>query len=40
MAPFAPQAFIWMNFGFIGLCLVLQLVAAWLPRRRLILSTH
>jgi hypothetical protein len=33
MAPFAPQAFIWMNFGFIGLCLLLQLVSAWLPRR-------
>ncbi|KJV36814.1 hypothetical protein [Luteibacter yeojuensis] len=41
MAPFAPQAFIWMNFGFIGLCLVLQVVAAWLPGRRLHLSpTH
>lgn len=38
MAPFAPQAFIWMNFGFIGLCLVLQVVAVWLPRRRLSLS--
>jgi hypothetical protein len=33
MAPFAPQAFIWMNFGFIGLCLLLQVVAAWLPVR-------
>ncbi|UPG90943.1 hypothetical protein L2Y96_03970 [Luteibacter aegosomaticola] len=33
MAPFAPQAFIWMNFGFLGLCLVLQVVAAWLPSR-------
>jgi hypothetical protein len=38
MAPFAPQAFIWMNFGFIGLCLVLQVVAVLLPRRRLSLS--
>jgi hypothetical protein len=38
MAPFAPQAFIWMNFGFIGLCLVLQVVAVWLPSRRLSLS--
>ncbi|MEX1829411.1 hypothetical protein [Luteibacter sp. CQ10] len=35
MAPFAPQAFIWMNFGFIGLCLLMQLAAAWLPDRRL-----
>ncbi len=34
MAPFAPQAFIWMNFGFIALCLLMQLVAAWLPDRR------
>lgn len=41
MAPFAPQAFIWMNFGFIGLCLLMQVVAAWLPSRRLHLSpTH
>jgi len=27
-----------MNFGFIGLCLVLQVVAVLLPRRRLSLS--
>lgn len=41
MAPFAPQAFIWMNFGFIGLCLVLQVISAWLPRRNTLLpSTH
>ena len=33
MAPFAPQAFTWMNFGFIVLCLVLQLLAAILPNR-------
>ncbi|MGA7436638.1 MAG: hypothetical protein WBW32_00755 [Luteibacter sp.] len=39
MAPFAPQAFIWMNFGFIGLCLVLQLIAAWLPSRRALLPS-
>ncbi len=34
MAPFAPQAFIWTNAGFIAICLVLQMVAAWLPNRR------
>jgi len=34
MSPFAPQAFTWMNFGFIGLCLCLQVIAAWLPNRR------
>ncbi|MGH8600918.1 MAG: hypothetical protein ACRET1_09645, partial [Burkholderiales bacterium] len=33
MSPFAPQAFTWTNFGFIGVCLVLQLLAAWLPNR-------
>ena len=33
MAPFAPQAFTWMNFGFIVLCLVMQLLAAILPNR-------
>jgi hypothetical protein len=33
MAPFAPQAFTWTSFGFIALCLVLQLVAALLPDR-------
>jgi hypothetical protein len=33
MAPFAPQAFTWMNFGFIALCLVMQLLAAILPDR-------
>lgn len=31
MAPFAPQAFTWTNAGFIGVCLVLQVFAAWLP---------
>jgi hypothetical protein len=34
MAPFAPQAFTWTNAGFIGLCLVMQAFAAWLPNRR------
>jgi hypothetical protein len=35
MAPFAPQAFTWTNFGFIGLCLVMQAFAALLPNRRI-----
>lgn len=34
MAPFAPQAFTWTNLGFIALCLLMQMVAAWLPNRR------
>mgnify|MGYP006951078961 CR=1 FL=1 len=34
MSPFAPQAFTWTNAGFIGLCLVMQVLAAWLPSRR------
>ena len=34
MSPFAPQAFTWTNAGFIGLCLVLQVFAAWLPVTR------
>jgi hypothetical protein len=34
MAPFAPQAFTFMSAGFIGLCLLMQLFAAWLPNRR------
>lgn len=33
MAPFAPQAFTFMSFCFIGLCLSMQLFAAWLPDR-------
>jgi len=33
MAPFAPQAFIWTNVDFIVLCLLMQLLAAWLPLR-------
>jgi hypothetical protein len=35
MSPFAPQAFTWTNVGFVGLCLFMQVVAAWLPNRRL-----
>lgn len=34
MSPFAPQAFTWTNAGFIGVCLFLQLFAAWLPNRK------
>ncbi|MEO8746262.1 MAG: hypothetical protein ABI379_01170 [Rhodanobacter sp.] len=34
MAPFAPQAYTWTNAGFIGLCLLMQVFAAWLPNRR------
>lgn len=34
MSPFAPQAFTWTNAGFVGVCLFLQLFAAWLPNRR------
>ncbi|TAM61552.1 MAG: hypothetical protein EPN49_06595 [Rhodanobacter sp.] len=34
MSPFAPQAYTWTNAGFIGLCLVMQVFAAWLPDRR------
>jgi hypothetical protein len=34
MSPFAPQAFTWTNAGFIALCLVMQVLAAWLPNRR------
>ncbi len=34
MAPFAPQAFTWTNAGFIGLCLAMQVLAAWLPNRQ------
>jgi hypothetical protein len=43
MAPFAPQIFIWMNGGFLVLCLLLQLLAGLLPNRRmtyLFLPTH
>lgn len=34
MSPFAPQAYTWTNAGFIVLCLVMQVLAAWLPNRR------
>ncbi|GLQ47142.1 hypothetical protein GCM10007862_21930 [Dyella lipolytica] len=34
MSPFAPQAFTWTHGGFIALCLVMQVLAAWLPNRR------
>jgi hypothetical protein len=34
MSPFAPQAFTWTNVGFIGLCLFMQVLAAWLPNRK------
>ena len=33
MSPFAPQIFIWMNGGFLVLCLLLQLLAGLLPSR-------
>jgi hypothetical protein len=33
MSPFAPQAYTWMNFGFMALCLIMQLCAALLPKR-------
>ncbi|RUL70909.1 oligosaccharide repeat unit polymerase [Dyella choica] len=33
MSPFAPQAYTFTNAGFIGVCLVLQLLAASLPNR-------
>lgn len=35
MSPFAPQIFIWLNGAFLAICLVLQVLAAWLPNRRL-----
>ncbi len=38
MAPFAPQAFTFMSAGFIALCLLMQLVAAWLPNRHAVSS--
>lgn len=33
MSPFAPQAYTFTNGGFIAICLVLQVVAVWLPSR-------
>lgn len=35
MSPFAPQIFIWTNGAFLAICLLLQVLAAWLPNRRL-----
>ncbi|MCW1977265.1 hypothetical protein XcmpCFBP7700_10520 [Xanthomonas campestris] len=34
MSPFAPQAFTWTNFAFIGLCLGLHACTLLLPNRR------
>lgn len=34
MSPFAPQAYTFTHLGFVGLCLAMQLFAAWLPDRR------
>ena len=39
MSPFAPQAFTWTNAGFIGICLLLPVMAAWLPNRRALAAT-
>jgi len=33
MSPFAPQAYTWSSAGFIGVCLLLHLLAGWLPGR-------
>ncbi|GLQ95542.1 hypothetical protein [Dyella acidisoli] len=33
MSPFAPQAYTFTNGGFIAVCLVLQVLAVWLPNR-------
>lgn len=33
MSPFAPQIFIWMNAAFLGICLLLQVLAVLLPGR-------
>ncbi|GGA38870.1 oligosaccharide repeat unit polymerase [Dyella nitratireducens] len=40
MSPFAPQAYTWSNAGFILVCLVLELLAAWLPNRAHTLHSH
>jgi hypothetical protein len=37
MSPFAPQAFIWTNVAFIGLCLAMQTASALLPNRRAVM---
>lgn len=36
MSPFAPQAFTWTNFAFIGLCLGLHACTLLLPNRRVL----
>lgn len=33
MSGFAPQAYIWTNFGFVGLCVLLLVLSSMLPRR-------
>lgn len=40
MSPFAPQAFIWTNAAFIGLCLAMQTAAALLPDRKAATPIH
>jgi hypothetical protein len=40
MSPFAPQAFIWTNVAFIGLCLAMQTAAALLPNRKAAVPIH
>jgi hypothetical protein len=40
MSPFAPQAFIWTNVAFIGLCLAMQTAAALLPNRKAATPIH
>ncbi|WP_354078411.1 hypothetical protein [Bradyrhizobium sp. S3.5.5] len=34
MSPFAPQAFTWTNFGFVAICLMIPIMAHFLPERR------
>jgi hypothetical protein len=40
MSPFAPQAFIWTNVAFIGICLFMQSLASLLPNRRAVSSLN
>jgi hypothetical protein len=40
MSPFAPQAFIWTNVVFIGLCLAMQAAGALLPNRKVVTPVH
>lgn len=40
MSPFAPQAFTWTNVGFIGLCLVMQVLTVLLPNRNAARSAY